>query len=390
EADRFRKILKKAHKGKVSFIGSEGPALTAQVKSQVGAKKVKINLLGGVHGDLATFGPDMLEDLSDLAGDLSGDAGWAPGVADLGKLGTEKTYYIPWMQATYVVAVHSDALESLPSGADVNNLTYDQFLDWAIAGKKANKGKAIFGLPAGPEGLLKRFTQGHLYPSFTGGQVSTFTSSDAVTMWEYFRELWANVLPASTRYGFMQEPLAQGEVKVGWDHVARLLEAPKEQPDDWQMVPTPIGPKGRGYMSILAGLAIPKGAPDQDQTKKLISGLSKPEIQLEVLAENGFFPVVDAEITGDLPPAVKLEAEAVTKTQEGADALLALPPTGVGEKSGQFDKVFDDAFTAIVLKNQDIAKTLSAQAKVLQGLIDETEARCWAPDPKSDGPCQVG
>ncbi|MQA27962.1 MAG: hypothetical protein GEU94_21465, partial [Micromonosporaceae bacterium] len=47
EADRFRKILKKAHKGKVSFIGSEGPALTAQVKSQVGAKKVKINLLGG-------------------------------------------------------------------------------------------------------------------------------------------------------------------------------------------------------------------------------------------------------------------------------------------------------------------------------------------------------
>ena len=390
EADRFREILKQAYDGKVSFVASEAASLTAQVKSQVGANKVKINLLGGLHGDLATFGPEMLEDLSDLAGELSGDAGWDPAVADLGKLGTDKTYYIPWMQATYVVAVHKDALESLPSGADVNDLTYDQFLDWAIAAKKANKNKAVFGLPAGPEGLLKRFTQGHLYPSFTGGQVTTFSSADAVTMWEYLRDLWANVLPASTRYDFMQEPLARGEVMVGWDHVARLLEAPKEQPDAWQMVPAPKGPKGRGYMSIVAGLAIPKGAKEQAETKKLIRGLSKPDVQLEVLAKNGFFPVVEAEISGDLPPAVKLEADAVTKTQESEDALLALPPTGVGDKAGQVDEVFNNAFTAIVLKNQDIKKTLSAQAKVLQGLIDETKAPCWAPDPKSDGPCQVG
>lgn len=390
EADRFREILKKAYDGKVSYVPSEAAALTPQIKSQVSAKRVKIHLLGGLHGDLAAFGPDLLEDLSDLAGELAGDAGWKPDFAELGKLGTDKTYYIPWMQATYVVAVHKDALESLPSGATVDDLTYDQFLDWAIAARKANNNKPVFGLPAGPEGLLKRFTQGHLYPSFTGGQITTFSNADAVTAWEWLRDLWANVLPASTRYDFMQEPLARGEVQVGWDHVARLLEAPKEQPDDWQMIPTPKGPKGRGYMSILAGLAIPKGAPKQAETKKLISGLSKPEVQLEVLAKNGFFPVVDAEISGDLPPAVKLEAEAVTKTQEGEDALLALPPVGVGEKAGQVDEVFNNAFTAIVLKNQNIKKTLSAQAKVLQGLIDETKAPCWAPDPQSDGPCQVG
>ncbi|MGH3646114.1 MAG: extracellular solute-binding protein [Micromonosporaceae bacterium] len=294
------------------------------------------------------------------------------------------------MQATYVVAVHKDALEWLPSGADVNDLTYDQFLAWATNAKQANKGKAQFGLPAGPEGLLKRFTQGHLYPSFTGGQVTTFGNADAVAMWQYVKQLWANTSPSSTRYDFMQEPLARGEVKVGWDHVARLLEAPKEQPDDWQMVPAPKGPKGRGYMSILAGLAIPKGAAKQDETKELIKALSKPDVQLKVLAENGFFPVAKAEITGDLPPAVKLEAEAVTKTQEGEGALLALPPIGFGEKSGQVDEVFNNAFTAIVLKNADIGGTLTAQGKALQGLIDEVKAPCWAPDPESSGPCQVG
>lgn len=390
EADRFRAILKDAYQGSVSYVPSESAQLTAQLKAQVPAKKVKIHLVGGLHGDLATFGPDLLEDLSALAAEISRTAGWEASLTQLSQLGTGMAYYIPWMQATYVVAVHKDALNWLPSGADVNDLTYDQFLDWAIAARKANRGKPVFGLPAGPEGLLHRFTQGHLYPSYTGGMVTTFTSAEAVTAWEYFRELWANCVPSSTRYDFMQEPLAAGEVKVGWDHVARLLEAPKESPDDWQMVPSPRGPKGRGYLSIVAGLAIPKGAPDQARTKDLIKALCKPDTQSRVLAENGFFPVVDADLSGELPPAVKLEAEAVTRTQESDGAILALPPIGLGEKDGQMGKVYKDAFTAIVLKKEDIGKTLSAQAKVMQGLIDETQAACWAPDPPSTGPCKVG
>ena len=390
EADRFRAILKDAYDGAVTYTPLETAQLTTQLRSQVQAKKVRINLVGGLHGDIATLGTDLLEDLSDLADDLAGDAKWPEEFTQLATLGTDRTYYIPWMQATYVIAVHKDALQWLPSGADVNNLTYDQFLDWAIAARQGNGGKPVFGLPAGPDGLLHRFLQGHLYPSFTGGQVTTFTSAEAVTAWEWLREFWANCVPSSTRYAFMQDPLAAGEVMVAWDHVARLLEAPRENPDQWQMVPTPAGPKGRGYMSILAGLAIPKGAPNQEQAKELIRALSKPETQLRVLADNGFFPVVEAELSGDLPPAVKLEAEAVRRTQDSEDAILALPPVGLGAKDAQMNKVYQDSFTAIVLQNKDIKATLDAQAKVMQGLIDETKAACWAPDPASDGPCQVG
>lgn len=391
EADRFRVILKEAYHGAtVNYLPSEAAQLTAQLKAQVPADKVKIHLVGGLHGDLATYGPDLLEDLSGLSAELSRTAGWEDSLIALSQLGTGKAYYIPWMQATYVVAVHRHAMESLPSGVDVNDLTYDQFLDWAIAARKANKGKPVFGLPAGPEGLLHRFTQGHLYPSFTGGMVTTFTSDDAVTAWEYFRELWANCVPSSTRYDFMQEPLARGEVKVGWDHVARLLEAPKDSPDEWQMVPSPRGPKGRGYLSIVAGLGIPKGAPEQDRTRDLIKALCDPDIQLRVLADNGFFPVVDADLSGELPPAARLEAEAVAKTEQSDGALLALPPIGLGDKDGQMSDVYKDAFTAIVLKNEDIKKTLDGQAKVMQNLIDGSGAACWAPDPPSTGPCKVG
>ncbi len=367
EAERFRKILGSAYTdAKVNFVPNDAGQVISQVTSQVQAKQVKVNVVGGLHGDFATLGTNLLEDLSGLAGELSG-AGYPDEFTTLSKLGTDKA-----------------------SGADVNNLTYDQYLAWAKAARQANGGKAVFGFPGGPRGLLHRFLQGYLYPAFTGGQISTFRSAEAITAWQYMQELWANCVAASANYEFMQEPLAAGEVKVGWDHVARLVQAPKDQPDKWVMAPAPKGPKGHAYMAILTGLGIPKGAPDQDKAKALIKALSKPQTQVELLRQNAFFPTVKAEIPGDLPPAVKLEAEAVRKTQDNPDALLALPPVGLGAKDGQVTKVFRDAFTAIVLQKQDVKKALDAQAPVLQGLIDGAKASCWAPDPKSDGPCKVG
>jgi multiple sugar transport system substrate-binding protein len=390
EAERFRDILGEAYEGNVEFIPGDAGQLATQIRAQVEAERVEINLIGGIHGDLAPLAADgLLEDLGDVMESLA-DRGYSEDFLELAKAGGESTIYIPWMQATYIVAVHNDALDSLPSGADVNALTYDQFLEWAIAAREANDGRAVFGLPGGPNGLLHRFIQGYLYPSFTGGQISTFTSPEAVTMWEYFRELWANCVSASANYEFMQEPLASGEVLVGWDHVARLIEAPRDQPDAWTFVPAPSGPEGLGYMAILAGVAIPRGAPDQDAAKALITALAEPETQLEVLSQNAFFPVVDAEIGEDLPPEILLEATAVEATQSADNALTALPPVGLGENDAQMSKAFRDAFTAIVLQEGDIESALEQQAEVIQGLLDEAEAACWAPDPASDGVCQVG
>ena len=164
------------------------------------------------------------------------------------------------MQATYIVAVNKQALQWLPAGADVRELTYDQYLAWARAAQAA-AGRPVFGIPAGPKGLFYRFTQGYLLPSFTGGQVTTFRGADAEAAWTYMADLWAATAPASTNYEYMQEPLARGEVLVAWDHVARLVGATKDKPDDWLMVPAPRGPKGRGYMLVLAGTRAAEGRP---------------------------------------------------------------------------------------------------------------------------------
>lgn len=387
ERQRFEKILSDHVKdAKVGFNPVDASTFSTTLKTQVDAGKVQVNLAGGLHGDLAPLA-DRLVDLDDVLSGLN-DRGFASDLTDLAKLGGSTTKYIPWMQATYLLAVNKKALQWLPSGADVQKLTYDQFLSWMTAARQGNGGKPVFGLGAGPKGLYHRFFQGFLLPSFTGGQVTTFRGPDAVTAWQYMKELWAQTAPASTTFDFMQEPLQRGEVLVGFDHVARLVAAPKDKPDEWLMVPAPRGPKGLGYMVVIAGLGIPKGAPDADKAKAVIKALTTPSVQAEVLRQNAFFPVVKGDLPGELPAAIGLEAGGVKAQQGSADAIVALPPVGVGSKDGEVAQVYKNCFKEICLDGKPIQGVLDAQAARLNAILDEIKVACWKPDPAGT-PCKV-
>jgi multiple sugar transport system substrate-binding protein len=382
ERQKYEAVLKQYAPG-VNFNPVDQGVFSTTIKSQVAAGKVQIHFVGGLHGDLAPFS-DQLEDLSSLAAELQ-DKGYAKDLLELAKLGGTQTKYIPWIQASYVVAVNKKALQWLPSGADVNNLTYDQYLAWAKAAKDGNGGKAVFGIPAGPKGLHHRFYQGFLLPSFTGGQITTFMNADAVTAWTYMKNLWQYMNPASTNYDFMQEPLARGEVLVAWDHVARLVGAVGDKPDDWTMVPAPSGPKGLGYLLVVGGMAIPKGAPDREKTIAAIKSLSTPEAQNATLKSNAFFPTVKADPPSDLPPAIQMEAKAVAAQQGAEDAILALPPVGLGAKDGEVGQLYKNCFQEICLNGKDVQSTLQAQGQQLNAILADLKVPCWPPDPVQPG-----
>src|SRR6202030_2149919 len=91
----------------------------------------------------------------------------------LGKFGTGHRLYIPWMQASYIMVANKEALPYLPGGADINALSYDQLAAWASTVQQKT-GKRMLGFPAGPQGLMHRFFEGFLYPSYTGGVVVPF------------------------------------------------------------------------------------------------------------------------------------------------------------------------------------------------------------------------
>ena len=369
----------------VDYQSNEGGPWLTRLQAEIQAGQGTIGLLGSLHGDFAALPADDMIDLSAI--DL-GDVKINAAFKELATLGTDGQPYLPWMQASYIMAANKKALPFLPAGADIDALTYDQLIEWT-ANVEAETGQKKFGFPAGPKGLKHRFFQGYLYPSYTNGVVRTFKSDAAVTAWEKFKELWSHTNPGSTNYGFLQEQLLSDEVWIAFDHSSRLATAFNERPDDFVAFPAPAGPTGRGFMPVIAGIAIPKTAPDMEASKALIAYMMKPETQIATLRATNFFPVVDVALPDDLPPSVKAAGDAIAKMSGSADANPGLLPAGLGDKSGAFSQVFTDTFERIVLGGQDIRMVLDEQGAVLNAIMQETGAKCWAPDAPSEGACPV-
>lgn len=367
----------------VDYQANDGGPFITRLNAELEANTGTIGVLGALHGDFAAMDPADLMDLSAMD-----TTGINATFLELGKLGTDTQHYVPWMQASYIMAANKKALEFLPEGADIDALTYDQLIAWSGAIHEAT-GDAKFGFPAGPDGLKHRFFQGYLYPSYTNGVVRTFKSDAAVGAWEAFRELWAHTNPGSTNFSFMQEQLLSEEVWVAFDHTSRLAAAFNERPDDFIAFPAPAGPTGRGFMPVVAGIGIPRTAPDAAAAQALVDYMMTPEAQIATLRATNFFPVIDVALPDDLPPAVRAAGDAVAKMSGSADANPGLLPAGLGDKGGDFSQVFKDTFERIVLANQDIRMVLDEQAVVLQAIMTETGAKCWAPDAPSEGACPV-
>jgi multiple sugar transport system substrate-binding protein len=390
EQEKMRQVILKDAPVQTEYIPEDPGPFNDRLIAEQKAGRVTVSLVGGLHGDFAPFvQADQMEDLSALMGKL-GDRGFPATFVELSHMGTkDKTYYVPWMQATYVLAVNKKALQYLPQGADVNALTYAQLREWG-ANIQQGTGQRRLGFPGGPKGLIHRFFQGYLYPSYTGSAgVVGFKSPEAIQMWQEFKAIWEVSNPQSANYEFMQEPLLSEEVWVAWDHTARLINAAKEKPNDLVLVPAPAGPKGRGFMPVIAGLGIPKGAPNRAGAEQMIEYMTQPKQQVATLRELAFFPATSAQVSEDLSPGIRLEADAVAKQAAAKDALPSLLPIGLGGKGGEFNKVYLDTFSLIVLRNGSVQQVLDEQGKILQGIMDETKAGCWPPDPPSDGPCKV-
>jgi multiple sugar transport system substrate-binding protein len=388
ESQKMRNFVLKDFPQEVAYLTDVPQRFQMRIEEERQTGKHTIGVVGALHGELQALVPlDALAPLDDLAGRLAG-RGIPDPLLTLGKFGTAHQLYIPWMQAGYIMVANKQALPYLPSGADINTLTYDQLAIWAST-LQQKTGKRLLGFPAGSQGLMHRFFEGFLYPSYTGGVVVPFRSEAAEAMWTQFASLWKSVNPNSTSYNFMAQPLLSGDVWIGFDHIARLLDALRQKPNEFVAFPAPAGPKGRGYMPVLVGLAVTSDAPDKAGAMALIDYLTLPKTQIVLARTVGFLPVLVAKLPPDLDVGLKISSGAIEAMQSAKDALTVVPPSGLGQRAPEFDRVFLETFQLIVLRGQAPRQVLDREAEALKRLMTETGAPCWQPDPPSTGACQV-
>ena len=367
----------------VEFVGMSYSDLSLKLESEEKAGKVTISVIADLHGGLDMFASKgWLEDLSKFPA-LTGRT-FPKVLEDYSHLHGIKAY-VPWLTATYVMVVNKKAFNYLPPGLTKEDVimgtekwTYDALLAWA-KNLYEKTGKKLLGFPAGPHGLFVRFLHGYLYPAFTGAQVKNFDSPDAVKMWNYLKELWKYVNPASTTWDAMADPLLRGDVWIAWDHTARIKDAITTKPDEFVVVPVPRGPKGRAFILVIVGLAIPKNAPHEDAAWKLIDYLTRPETEVKILKNVGFFPSVQ-EASGAIPEGpLKILAKGVNNMLNTKDALVAMIPS-LGAKGGDFKEIYLTAFQQIVLQGKDPATVTKELKPQLLKLFEETGAPLPPPD----------
>ncbi|WP_461866728.1 ABC transporter substrate-binding protein [Thermococcus sp.] len=339
--------------------------LSTRLAAEEKSGKVTIDLVGDLHGAMDYYDSQgWLMDLSNMP-QLKGRTFIS--TFEKYSMIRGKKAYIPWMSATYVMVINKEAFKYLPDGLTQEDVmkgtdkwTYDAFLAWS-KNIYEKTGKKLVGFPV--KGLFHRFLHGYLYPSYTGYEVKKFDSSEAIEMWGYLKDLWQYVNPSSTTWDEMADPLLRGDVLIAWDHTARIKDAITKEPDKFVVVPVPRGPKGRGFILVVAGLAIPKGAPNKDAAWKLIDYLTTPKVQAETLSETGFFPVVK-EASEELPEGpLKVLAKGVAAQESTSDALVVMIPN-LGKYGGQFGDLYKEAFRRIVLQGQDpkqVTKDIGAQ-----------------------------
>ncbi|GIK63064.1 MAG: ABC transporter substrate-binding protein [Chloroflexota bacterium] len=387
EGVKFREIL--VGYGDVEFIGQEEIPLLNMMDAEAAMGEGTIDVVGALHGTFPTLAEnEYLTNLSGLLREIDAESDVIDDFEEFGQLGTANNqYYIPWMLATFLMAANVKALPYLPEGADINALTWDQLAEWG-QNIYAATGEAKIGFPV--DGLMHRFVQGYLYPSFTGGMVTNFRSPEAVSMFEFVRDdLWPYIHPDSLTYSFMHEPLLSGDVWIAFDHVARLVDAFQQRPDEFVAFPAPAGPAGRAYMGIIVGLAIPQNAPNPDGAEDLIRYLLSPEVQGQILTELGFFPVINNLNFTSLPEGIVKEATAVSIMSSAPDTIAGLSPVGLGDRANDVNQIYRDTFLRIVIDGENIQTVLIEATAELQAILNETGAPCWLPDPPSFGACQI-
>jgi multiple sugar transport system substrate-binding protein len=209
EAQAFRDGVLSGFDRPVSFVPLDGGPFNDRLAAEAEAGRGSVALVAGQQADFSGLAADgLLEDLSGRFDQL-GDVPFNQELLGLARLEGAGLAYIPWVQGTYLMAAHKDALGHLPAGVAPERLTYDQLTAWSRAIFEAT-GRRALGFPAGEDGLLYRFFQGYAYPSFTGGVNTTFAGQDAVAMWTWLRDTWAYVNRQSLTYGSCRSRCARG------------------------------------------------------------------------------------------------------------------------------------------------------------------------------------
>lgn len=274
-----------------------------------------------------------------------------------------KQYFIPVGADVYLTIANKKAMKYLPSGAELDKLTWEDFAKWSNAiAKGEGEGKTVItGIP------MKSFVYqfGAISLSY-GATFPDVNTPEAIKAWEILVSMKDDFIPAVLNIDNCIDPMKREEAWLSWMHCARAGAVYLSNETAFSVAPAPAGPAGIGSIAGVSGYGVMKGAPHKELAIKFLEFITRPDMQVKISkGTGGFIPPVEEALNylGDAP-----EDEVVAK------AVMVLSKGNVSGIPGQdfqdwgaVKKVFDDVFVDMVLNGDgtvDEARLSQAKAEL--------------------------
>ena len=264
-------------------------------------------------------------------------------------------YFVPISADVYLTIANNQALDYLPDGADIDSLTYDQYVAWAVAvAEGEGEGKVCmtgipqkmwiyqFGTSALSYGLNPAGAGEPAFPNIN--------SEAAAAAWANWAEIGAadGFVPTILSIDNCTDPLMREEAWLSVTHNARVGQVYASNETQFTVGPAPSGPSGVGTIAGAHGLGIVEGSANFDAAVQLVEYLTRPEIKTKMnKGTGGFIPVVAEAIDflGD-DPTDEIIRKALIVLSLGVPSYL---PVADFQDWGAVKQLFDDVYQEMIL-----------------------------------------
>lgn len=264
-------------------------------------------------------------------------------------------YFVPISADVYLTIANNQALDYLPDGADMDSLTYDQYVAWAVAvAEGEGEGKVCMtGIPQ--KMWIYQFGTSALSYGLNpaGGGEPAFpniNSEAAAEAWAKWAEIGAadGFVPTILSIDNCTDPLMREEAWLSVTHNARVGQVYASNETQFTVGPAPFGSEGVGTIAGAHGLGIVEGSANYDSAVQLVEYLTRPDVQTKMnKGTGGFIPVVAeaVEFLGD-DPADEIIIKALIVLNLGIPSYL---PVADFQDWGAVKQLFDDVYQEMVL-----------------------------------------
>lgn len=270
-------------------------------------------------------------------------------------------YFLPVGADVYLLLANNKALKYLPEGADIDNLTWEQYAQWAVnIAQGEGEGKVcVNGVPH--KFWIYQFGGSAL--SFGGGFPDA-NSEGAMKAWKIWETIGkANgFIPNVLNVDNCVDPMLRGEAWLVVTHQARVGQVYTSNETQYTVGPAPRGDKGIGTIAGVSGYAVMKGAPNRDLAIQFLEYLTRPEVQVKIAKGTGGFipPVQEAVKYLGNEPTDEIIRKALIVLDK---AIVSGVPAGDYQDWGAVKKCFDDAFADTIVQGKDMTQERADQVQ---------------------------